>query len=243
MHNSLEGKVSSKDTLQSQANLIEKEIEILHTSIQETKQHIKTLFNPFNWFDGDQKAHRNRLQEFEKELDSKKENIKQLQKMTTEMDRSIREIQNDIATHKEFDRSKVSGEINSLGNEIVLLGEEFSQIADLKNKVDAELRPILKQVNNYEKEISASEGIIRKAQSLEKKLDCAENSYERAMIHQECENSFNEGSPKKIIRQQERLIRQAQRDLEKAKKRANQIGNKAVRDIRKIVIDGNNLCY
>jgi len=243
LHYSFEGKVCSKNTFQSQANIIEKETDVLQTNILETKQHIKTLFNPFNWFDGDQKNHRNRLQELEEKLNTKKEIMEQIQKSIAETDLSISKIENDIATYKNFDRNKVGNEINSLGSKIALLDEEFSQISNLKNKVDLELRPILQQVNNYEQEIAFSEEIIRKAQSVEKKLDCANSSYDRAMIHQECENHFNEGSPQKIIRQQERLIRTAQRDLEKARKRAHQIGNKALRDIRKIVIDGNNLCY
>ena len=243
LYSSLEGKENSKNKLQSLIDGIKKEIDALHAKIQETKSHTKTLFNPFNWFDDEQKSYRKKLNGLKEELSAKQDLIERRQKSLSGRDESINKINQDIEKHKNFDRQQVSDEVNSLGKKIVLLEEEFNPVSDLKNKVDIELRPVLKQINDYESNISTAKEKIRKAQSFEQKLDAADNSYERAMIHQECENAFGEGSPKKIIRQQEGLVRKFERDLEKAKNRAVQIGKKASRDIRKIVIDGNNMCY
>lgn len=63
------------------------------------------------------------------------------------------------------------------------------------------------------------------------------------MVHQECEKLLGEGSPKKVIRQSESQILRLERDLEKSKKRAIQIRVNVSRDIRKVIIDGNNMCY
>lgn len=63
------------------------------------------------------------------------------------------------------------------------------------------------------------------------------------MVHQECEKLLGTGSPKKAIGQSQSQILRLERDLEKSKKRAIQIRVNISRDIRKVIIDGNNMCY
>jgi rRNA-processing protein FCF1 len=71
----------------------------------------------------------------------------------------------------------------------------------------------------------------------------AGNSYERALIHEECERSFGTGSPRKVISERQRQIRQLERDYEKAQRRAQAVAQTAARRIDTVIIDGNNLCY
>ena len=240
---SIEGEEDSKNKLLLLISTIEKEIEILHAKMQDTKSNTKTLFNPLNWFDDEQKVHRKKYNGLKKELGVKNECLERRKKSLSETNESINKYKNIIDKFKSFDREKISDDVHNLGQKIVLLEEEFKQISEIKNNIDIQLQPVLKQINDYKDSISAAKGNIRKAGAFEKKLNSAENSYNRAMIHQECENIFGESSPKKITRQQEVIIRKAERDLDKANKRAIKIVEKASRIIRKIIIDGNNMCY
>ncbi len=239
----LEGKAKSKNNFQSLTDGIGKEINLLQAKIEETKSHIKTLLNPLNWFNDTQKTYRKKLNGLTMELGTKQEYLKTIRKLLSETVDSITEISTEIEKHKNFNRQKVSDQVHRLDQEIVLLEKEYRGVSELKNNADIALRPIIEQINGYESSISAAKAQINKAESFERRLDAADNSYERAMIHQKCEDALDDGSTKKVKSQQERLIRKLERDLEKAKKRAIHIGEKISRDIKKIVIDGNNMCY
>lgn len=239
----LESKKKSKNNYKAVIDGIEKETVLIARNIQETNECTKSLFNPFNWFDEDQKNIRKKLNELKTELSAKQVHKKRTLQSLSETEKSINKIGTDIAKHEGFDRQKVNNDVSRLDQEILLLNAEIKRISNSKNNVDTALRPVIEQIIRYESSISGAKGKISNAQSLERKLDSADNSYERAMIHEKCEKTFGDGSPKKIIREQERTIRKHERDLEKAKKRAIQIGKKASREIKRIVIDGNNMCY
>jgi len=63
------------------------------------------------------------------------------------------------------------------------------------------------------------------------------------MAHQKCEEKFGTGSPKKVISQKDSEIRRLGRDLEKLQKRAKTVADKVARNIKKLILDGNNLSY
>lgn len=123
--------------------------------------------------------------------------------------------------------------------------EQADIISHKKKQVDLVLEPIINQINNVEEEISEAYSGKQRALEFDEKLANADNSYERAMTHQACEDEFGEGSPRKIISKMESIIRRNERDLEKLHKRAHSIVEITVKTIeaKKLVIDGNNLCY
>ena len=199
---SLDEKEQAKTKIQSLITNIEKEIEVLHTKIQETKSYTKTLFNPFNWFDDEQKIYRKTLNRLKKELYSKEENNRLKATSLSEINESINKYKKEIDKYKNFNKKKTSDKVKSLSQDIVLLEAEIKQVYELKNNVDIKLQPILSQIEDCESNISTAKGKISKAQSFERNLDYADNSYERAMVHEECERVLGDGSPKKIIRKQ-----------------------------------------
>jgi len=222
---------------------IKKEIEILKADIQKTNEYIKTLLNPFNWFDNNQKKYRQRMNGLVDQLSTKQKHKKNVSASLSKTSKAIKLIKSDISKHESFNRQNVNDELISLDREIVTLTKEVTIVSSSRDNVDVALKPVIAQINDYESSISTAKGKINKAQSFDSELDSADNSYERAMIHEKCEKTFGDGSPKKIIRRQEGAIRAFERDLEKTKKRAIQIGKKASLEIKKIIIDGNNMCY
>ncbi len=240
---SLEEKETMKIEHKSLFSKNEKEIQLLSENIQGTKQYIKSIFNPFNWFDDEQKTYRKKLNRLKKELIVSNDNKDKTLKKLSTTNSKISTINSEVKKYDGFNIEKTCDKINRLDAEIVELERKLRVFYGLQSNVDNALRPILSQIKDYESSISTANTVIVKAKSFDRKLDVADNSYERSMIHEECEKYFDVGSPKKIINQEERKIRQYERDLIKSKKRAVEISRKASREINKIIIDGNNLCY
>lgn len=243
LHFLLKGKEESKNDTQTIIKNIETEIDEIKSKIHYHKKEIRTLFNPFNWFDDNQKFSRRRLNELDKEWNIKLENKADREKESSEIDELIKQHKSDIDKYTHFNRVNINEKLNKVNNKIVSLEEEVKSIYELKINVDKKLEPILSQIRELESNISSINYRKSRAQSFENDLDYAENSYEKAMVHQDCETSLGDSSPKKIIRESERTLKKLERDLEKAKKRASIISEKAIREIHKIIIDGNNLCY
>ena len=234
---------TTKNNYISLMDKIEIEIKILNDNIQAARKKVKTLFNPLNWFDDQQIKFREILTDLGKDLNAKQiYKAKTLQSLAN-TNSTINKINADIDRYKKFDRMTVSYELTKLDRELSLLVEEFEKTGILKNNVDAALQPVIQQISKYESDISVAKSKLSSAQSFDEDLTLAKNSYERAKIHEKCEISLGESSPIKIINYQERNIRQLERDLVKSKKRANEIGIKASREIKSIIIDGNNMCY
>ena len=242
-HSTLNLKQIDSKKLKTMLDDAEQAIDVLNSGIRAIKRKVKTRFNPFNWFDSNQINFRNQLSSLEKDRTSrinKRDSIAQSLKTCRS---AITTTLSDIDKYNKFDRNSVKEGLAVLTEELACLTEKLETTAYLKQKVDTLLLPVKEQITKYESTIESSKATVSSANEFEKELNGADNSYGRAMIHKECEEKHGSGRPKQIIRQHEQLILQAQRNLEKAKKRAIEIGEKASRNISKIVIDGNNLCY
>ncbi len=227
LFSSLESKENSKRKLLSLIEEIKIEVDILNKKIQETKVHTKSQLNPFNWFDDEQNSFRKKLKELNNELNTKQDYLAMRRKALSGSKDLISKVSADIDKYKTFERQRVVDEIDGLSRELALIGEEFKEVSKLKNNVDAELAPILKQIKNYKSMLSSAKKKISDAESFELDLDLAANSYEKAMIHQECEDDLGEGKPKNIIRKHERIAIKIEKDIGQAEKRVIQIGKKA----------------
>ena len=111
------------------------------------------------------------------------------------------------------------------------------------SEADKELLPVMTQIEECQSKLQIAQTVVMEAAALKQKLENASNSYERAMIHQECTRKFGMSSPNTAIAQQEQRVAPLQRDLGKLQIRAAEISRKVSRIIKKIVIDGNNMCY
>ena len=219
------------------------EVQKIEANINKLSESINSLWNPKNWFDSQQLDLRDRVSVLEKSLkeviknSSKAQN--QLQNIKQEKSAKIAEIER----YKGFSFDAKNKNRMMLANQLSQQKREVEQISVRKHQVDDVLAPIVAQIHDAEQKKSEAASIKRQAQSLDKKLSNAGNSYERAMTHQECEEKFGTGNPKKVISQKESEIRRIDRDLEKLQKRAKTVADKSARNIKKLILDGNNLSY
>ena len=227
----------------SQVKGIEAEITALLPRVNEIEANIKTIFNPLNWFSSDQKILRQERSELRKSIAVKEEEKRSELNSIEASKIKAGILQSNIEKFQSFDVEKNKTYLEELENTISLRQTEFEELAEHKLKVDLALNPIIKELKHLESARRTAQNAIGTANDYDRELSNADNSYEKAMIHEKCERNLGEGSPKKAINKQEKMLRQIERDIDKAQKRASEVGLKASRIIKTVIIDGNNMCY
>lgn len=148
-------------------------------------------------------------------------------------------LKTEIDKYFNFDEVKVKDEIDNLENEIDILQKEVKK----KEKIEKAITPLEREIKKLTSDNMFAYGDINRANSFCSQLDTASNSYERAKIHEKCELELNEGNPKKIISQKNKITRSNENNIKKLKHRIIDIKRKGERDICEVIIDGNNMCY
>ena len=152
-------------------------------------------------------------------------------------------ITGDLYRYKSTDITRLKAEGEQIRQDIARANEELRDIMIKKQQVDELLAPILLEIKSIESSISQAESDINDAQGLYSRLEVESNRSVRHTIFEECRQKFGDSSPRRIIPQRQGKLEQLKRDLEKSCRRAREVGNKSARNIKMIVIDGNNLCY
>jgi len=150
---------------------------------------------------------------------------------------------------RDFDPLATEANINYLNSQLDAMTLEIEQVkhnaqqADAKLAVDGTMKSLLEELENFRQERNALQKNIADAEPLEKELSEATNPYKRAMIHQKTNDMFQVGSPGKVISNRKKIIEVVDRKIKKLEDRLKIRGQIASRDVKKIIIDGNNLCY
>lgn len=219
------------------------DIQKIEANIKDLSELINSFWNPKNWFNLQQRDFRIRKAVLLESLGLESNNFLKVQAQTKNINKQISTMVEEIEKYNCFNFDAKSKKLNDTLTQLSDQEREIERIFVRKRHVDKELAPIDKQINDAETKKLEAISVMRKAQSMEKELSNADNSYERAMVHQKCQEKFRINSPRRVISQKESEILRLDRDLKKLKRRAEIIADKSVRDIRKLILDGNNLCY
>ncbi len=219
------------------------EVAQIQFDFNKTSKSINSLWNPRNWFNQEQRDLRDRRAKLKVSLErAKKSNTKARERMQ-DIDRRIKSKGEEIARYEKFDFNARRKNRVLIANRLSEQKKKVELITRRKQQVDKAIEPIVKQIRQVERKKSEATSVKRQAQKLKDELSNADNPYERAMVHQACEQQFGTGSPRKIISRKDAEIRRLNRDLKKLEKRARNVMDKVTRDVRKLIVDGNNLCY
>lgn len=239
----LDNKLSTKKNYEKIKTETNQKIGELSINIKITEKSIKPNFLAKLFDYREQRNLNKKIEELKQELEKQKKFQQRNLENLLQTENTINSYKSNIEKYKRFNKNEICTSIDRLMRNIIQQQTELDIIAKPKFRVDNALSPIIIQINKFEDEIAMAENKINKAKNYENELNNESNGYERKKIHNKCEIELGEGKPKNIMNQQESIVRQLQRDLEKAKKRAIQIAQNASREIKKIVIDGNNMCY
>lgn len=215
----------------------------IKSNLDELLPSVNSLWNPKNWFDSKQRSLRERSENLKQSL-SRAEGVHfKSQERLQDAARRKQYIIEEIGRYNEFDFDARSKDRSSIERELRKQTEVVEIMSERKRQVDIAIEPILRQINEAERARTEAAIDNQRAQALDNELSRADNSYEKAMVHQTCEERFGTGSPRKVMSEKGAEIRRLDRDIEKLTKRMGNVVQKASRCVRKLILDGNNLCY
>ena len=148
-----------------------------------------------------------------------------------------------ISQHKRFNLDEAQTKISEINIKAQKISDGLTSAKSELERIEGKIRPHSQELDRLESELQSCKSDITKAERLDRDLSDAENGYERAMIHKECEEKFGSGSPKHIINDRRGKIRRLENNIPKVERRIHEELKKLDRIISHLVIDGNNACY
>lgn len=93
-----------------------------------------------------------------------------------------------------------------------------ARLAPLRASLVTKLERINVQLRESEEELAAAKTQVSKAEHFIRSLESADTSLQRRKIHEECEASFDDGNPSRVLQTAKRRVQKAARDLRKFEK-------------------------
>jgi Zc3h12a-like Ribonuclease NYN domain len=148
-----------------------------------------------------------------------------------------------LERYSKFDRDDAMDNLPGLETEIRCRGAELDGLKAREKALDEELEDPRNVLVDIRSQVEGLRSDLEKAERFERKLGKADNSYERMLIHRECEHTFGTGSPSKVIGKVQGKIAGKERSVEKLELRLREIARRGALNVQALVIDGSNLCY
>lgn len=152
-------------------------------------------------------------------------------------------LEEDLRRYAGIDAAKERARLAELDGDIARQESAVAVLARRKERVDERLAPLLRDLHDREREADRLDDLLDTAEGFQRDLDYASNSYERKMIHLQCEDELGRSSPGAVIHDVRKKRNAVERDLEKLRRRIADEARRGARDIRAVVVDGNNLCF
>ena len=197
----------------------------------------------WKYFTAEQKQLRSEAARLVSELASAKQQLSKDQGTLDKVHSDINAARKRISDHLNFDLSGSEMRLSSLGPEIERLKAAHAADSAELVRIETKIRPHTQELDRLKSELATLNADIARANRFEQELSSAANSYERAMIHKECEEKFGTGSPKQVINDRRGKIRSLDNNIPKLERRIREELQKLERTIGHLLIDGNNACY
>lgn len=211
---------------------------------EKLSQIAKLGLDPRWWFSAERSQHAQHRDEARERLAILDDDIAKHEADAAKVLQACRQRQAQLDKYRGLNPLELKAKLHALELRLEQLRPELAQILANKQRVDALLSAPLFEQHQLSDRLFSLEGEVTLAESFERRLSSASNSYERAMVHEECSKAFGgEGGPGRVKQTKQRDMQAIRRNLEKVEARLKQIGQLASRPISTLVLDGNNLCY
>lgn len=197
----------------------------------------------WKYFTAEQKQLRSEAARLASELSSARQQLSKDQGTLDKVRSDINAARKRISDHANFDLSGSEMRLSSLGPEIERLKAAHAADNAELVRIETKIRPHTQELDRLKSDLATLNADIARANRFEQELSSAANSYERAMIHKECEEKFGTGSPKQVINDRRGKIRSLDNNIPKLERRIREELQKLERTIGHLLIDGNNACY
>jgi predicted nucleic acid-binding Zn-ribbon protein len=214
------------------------------------ENHLKdtraTQTNPlvfWKFFTAEQKRLRFEANQLRKEISAINENLVSDNEALSKVKANLSSAKKRISEHECFDLSEAETQLAAIQPKTRQTASDLAAAKAELERIEEKIRPHSQELDRLKSELETFNSDIAKADRLDRDLTAAENSYERAMIHQECEEKFGSGSPRHVINDRRGKIRRLENNIPKLERRIRDELKKLDRKISHLVIDGNNVCY
>lgn len=220
--------------------------------INSTRQPLSALadraslgLDPRYWFSSERAQYKRMFKQTAKSVAELESAEKRLQSSAEELSRDIAKKDQALQTYRQLHTQipNLQARHEKCQAEIKSFTSKLTDLCARHERVEKELAEPRAEHINLTKSLELLHKRVAEASELNDQLDRASNGYERAMVHEECERRFGDGSPNRVINSSRRQIQSIERNLAKLKSRLEHIAQNAMRVIEKLVFDGNNLCY
>jgi len=215
----------------------------LETRLKDTRA---TQTNPlvfWKFFTAEQKKIRLESNALRKEISAVNERLVNDNQALSKVRSDLSSAQKRISEHKSFNLNYAETELAAIQPKTRQIASDLAAAKIELERIEEKIRPHSQELERLETELETFNSDIAKADRLDRDLTAAANSYERAMIHQECEEKFGSGSPRHVIIDRRGKIRRLENNIPKLERRIRDELKKLDRTISHLVIDGNNACY
>lgn len=204
----------------------------------------KLGLDPRRWFSAERIQHAKQRDEARERLARLDKDIAKHEAEVAKALQVCQQRQAQLDKYRGLNPLELKAKLRALDLRLEQLRPELAKLLADKQRVDALLSAPLLEQHQLTERIARLEREMALAENLERSLSDASNSYERAMVHEECSKAFDgESGPGRVKQKKQRDMQAVRRNLEKVEARLRQIGQLASRPISTLVLDGNNLCY
>ena len=215
-----------------------------HTSeVARIREKASPGWNPKYWFSAERATFKADLSNKIAELSQLQNRLDWLQTQTKIQGDTVARVDGQLKKYNKHNPLEFDAEISAVNLEIGALFMRLQGVSRQRGDLDVQLRAPLMELEKINSQRISVAADIRRAQSMDDEMSGAANGYERALIHERSKQELGDPSPRKIKVSKERELESIDRNIKKLQTRLEAIAEKSSRVIRRLVIDGNNLCY
>lgn len=199
--------------------------------------------NPLYWFSKERRLYQKLYDDLKKIVKNIIKDKEYSIKKEVILKKEISELNSSIQKYHTFNAKNHYEYREKLLTEEKLANEKYMRINKFYCNFSKKTQPLIDELNCIDSRLHFLERDVSDVKDAMDRLNNASNSYERAMIHQDLEEKYNDGNPGKILQRLRKEKNSLERSRQKLRERLDTIVRQHSNDISTLVIDGCNLLY
>ncbi|KNX36981.1 hypothetical protein [Luteipulveratus halotolerans] len=200
-------------------------------------------WNPMYWFSAERDEAKGHLERQRDQLNKHQAELRSIKRDLRPHKQRRKAAFAEVARYDAMDPVKLAQVVDQLDADVTSNRRTLEDLERRRDEVDAALESPLRILGTYRADAARFKDDIAAAERLDSDLGAATNSYERALLHEQCEGRFGTRSPRKVVANRRRRLAAVERDIAKTESRLEQLASRASRDVKTVILDGSNLCY
>lgn len=213
----------------------------LAATVQRLEEEAGMGIDPRHWFSSERAIAKRQLAAMQQKLADGQASISSMEAAVSNAAVVSQDIQSRIKKARVFDPLLAQSAIAALQRTIEQVAPQLASLRRRSDKLDETLLEPQRSLDEEERQRTRLLGRIELAARFEDELSKAA-SYEKRRIHERCRIQLEDERPGVVLHDSRKELRRIEGNITKLRARIAELVKCASRDVRHIVIDGNNLC-